>query len=357
MMRSMTSMERVLSSLSFNEPDRVPLFLLLSLYGARESGLSPQKYFAKPENVVKTQLHMKEKYRNDCFSTFSYAAAEVEAWGGDVLFPSEGPPNAGEPVFTVAGIDGLHVPDIQGVPSLMRVLDVTKQLAMKAKGETPIIGVVMSPFSLPVMQLGFETYLQLLHFDRPRFNQLMKINQQFCRKWANDQLNAGATAICYFNPLSSTDIIERSLYLSTGYPVDLTTIAAIKGPVATHLASGRVVPVINEIIKTGSKVVGIGVDEDVELIKEHAKEKLTLLGNLNGVEMPGWSEETALNKVRKLIHKAAAGGGFILSDSHGEIPWQVPEKVLISISNAVEEYGWYPVSGADTLQKSETDET
>jgi len=351
MTTSMTSMERVLSSLSFNEPDRVPLFLLLSLYGSRESGLSTQKYFSKSENVIKTQLYMKEKYRNDCFYTFSYAAAEIEAWGGEVLFPSEGPPNAGEPVVTIAGIDNLLVPTIQQVPSLMRVLEITKQLAMKTKGDTPIIGVVMSPFSLPVMQLGFETYLQLLHFDRPRFNQLMKVNQQFCQKWANAQMDAGATAICYFNPLASTDIIEKSLYLSTGYPVDLATIAAIKGPVASHLASGRVVSVLDEIIETGSKVIGIGTDEDPELIKNHAKGKITLLGNLNGVEMPSWSEETAFSEVRKMIQKVAPGGGFILSDSHGEIPWQVPEKVLIAISDAVEEYGYYPVSRIDASQR------
>lgn len=339
----MTSMERVLCSLSHNEPDRVPLFLLLSLYGARESGLSPKEYFSKPDNVVKYQLFMKEKYRNDCFYTFSYAAAETEAWGGEVLFPAEGPPNAGKPVFTIDGIDRLYVPDIQQVPSLMRVLEVTKQLATKAKGEIPIIGVVMSPFSLPVMQLGFETYLQLLYFDQPRFIQLMKINKQFCQTWANAQLEAGATAICYFNPLCSTDIIEKSLYLSTGYPVDRATIAAIKGPVATHLASGRVVPIVNEIIETGSQILGVGIDESVDLIDKKTKGKITLLGNLNGVEMPNWSEETASDKVREVIQQAAPGGGFILSDSHGEIPWQVPEKVLISISDAVEEYGYYPV--------------
>jgi len=37
---SMTSMERVLTTLSHKEPDRVPLFLLATMHGAKELGLS-----------------------------------------------------------------------------------------------------------------------------------------------------------------------------------------------------------------------------------------------------------------------------------------------------------------------------
>jgi uroporphyrinogen decarboxylase len=342
---SMSSMERVLCTLGHQEPDRVPLFLLLSLYGAREAGLSVKEYFSSSENVVRTQLYMKEKYGNDCLYTFSYAALEVEAWGGEVFFPAEGPPNSGEPFLKIGQIESLTIPSIEEVPGLQRVIEVTRRLAVETRGDTPIIGVVMSPFSLPVMQMGFEEYLNLLYFDKSRFRHLMSINQQFCLSWANAQLNAGATAICYFNPLASTDIIDKPLYLATGYPVDIQTTAGIQGPVATHLASGRVLPVLEEVIGTGSAVLGIGNDEDPGVIRKSAQSRITLMGNLNGVEMCGWSEETAIGKVRELIHKAAAGGGFILSDSHGEIPWQVPENVLLSISEAVREWGRYPSAG------------
>jgi uroporphyrinogen decarboxylase len=95
---------------------------------------------------------------------------------------------------------------------------------------------------------------------------------------------------------------------------------------------------MEEVISTGSALIGIGSGEDPAILKEAARGRITLLGNLNGVEMVGWSEETAAAKVRALLGKAASGGGFILSDSHGEIPWQVPEKVLLSISRTVREW-------------------
>jgi len=60
--------------------------------------------------------------------------------------------------------------------------------------------------------------------------------------------------------------------------------------------------------------------------------------------MRRWSNEEAIEKVKEAIHKAASGGGFILSDNHGEIPYQVPESVLLAISEAVHKYGNYPIN-------------
>jgi uroporphyrinogen decarboxylase len=93
----MTSLQRVLTTLGHQEPDRVPLFLLVTLHGAKELGVSIKDYFAKAENVVEGQLRLHAKYRNDCIYNFFYAPLEVEAWGGDVIYCDDGPPNSGMP--------------------------------------------------------------------------------------------------------------------------------------------------------------------------------------------------------------------------------------------------------------------
>lgn len=226
---------------------------------------------------------------------------------------------------------------------MQRVLKTTEMLKKSSKEEVPIIGVVMSPFSLPIMQMGFEKYLELLYFKKEEFNQLMKINEEFCVSWANAQLDAGATAICYFDPLASPTIIERSKYLETGYKVAKKTISQIKGAAATHLASGITLPVLKDIAATGSAIIGFSGKDDIKALKKLAFGKISLLGNLSGINMINWNKEKAENEVRKLIQQAAPGGGFILSDNHGEIPWQVPEDVLLEISENVKKYGTYPI--------------
>jgi uroporphyrinogen decarboxylase len=342
----MTSMQRVLTTLSHKEPDRVPLFLLATMHGAKELGISIQDYFSKAENVVEGQTKIRNKYKNDCIYTFFYAPIEIEAFGGEVLYKDDCPPNTGMTfIKNIEDIRNIDIPKIETTKCLHKVLDATLQLKQKFKDEVPIIGVVMSPFSLPVMQMGFDKYLELMFFHPVLFDKLMQINTEFCVNWANAQLNAGATAICYFDPISSTTIITREKYLETGFLIAKNTIARIQGPTATHFASGNSLSIINDVAQTGTAVIGVSSLEDISLIKEEARNKLTVLGNLNGIQMRRWTPDEAESIVKDTINKAAPGGGFILGDNHGEIPFQVSDEVLMAISNAVNEYGHYPIRG------------
>ena len=342
--RPMTSLERVLTTLGHREPDRVPLFLLLTMHGAQELGLSIETYFSRPESVVEGQLRLRRKYRNDCFYTFFYASVETEAWGGDVLYTDDGPPNAGRPVIRAAEqIRTLEPPRVADAPCLVKVLEATSGLKAAGGGETSIIGVVMSPFSVPVMQMGFEPYLNLM-FEQPElFEHLMRLNESFCIEWANAQLAAGATAICYFDPVSSSTIVSPEHFRRTGFQVAKRTLAGIKGPVAMHFASGRCMPIMDDLPDTGAAVVGVSMLDDLAALKQRAAGKMSLLGNLNGVEMRRWTAAQAEEQVRAAIGAAGHGGGFILSDNHGEIPYQVREDTLLAISEAVHRWGTYPL--------------
>lgn len=344
---TMTSLERVLTALGHHEPDRVPFFLLVTMHGARELGMSIREYFSRGKHVAEGQVAMRRRYGHDCYYSFFYAPIEVEAWGAEVLYSENGPPNSGAPLITSSDeITGLKPPLVEEAECLQKVIEATRLLKREAGDRVPIIGVVMSPFSLPVMQMGFEGYLDLIYDERERFDELMRKNEEFTVNWANAQLAAGATAICYFDPVSSTTTIPRDLYLSTGYEVARRTIAAINGPTATHMASGRSLPIIGDIAQTGTQIVCTSAEEDLATVKGACGESLAVLGNLNGIEMRRWTVEEAEAQVKEAIMKGGPGGGFILGDNHGEIPWQVPESVLTAISEAVEKWGVYPLDWA-----------
>ncbi len=342
---SMTSLQRVLTTLGHQEPDRVPLFLLLSITGAKFADTSIEEYFKDAERVAETQLRMQARYGHDCLYAFYYASAEAEAFGGSSIFFTDGPPNAGvPPIRSVRDIEGLTVPQAREVPALERVLETTRLLKAEVEDRLPIIGVVISPFSLPVMQMGFEGYLNLMYEKPKHFERLMEVNQEFCVDWANAQLEAGATAITYFDPVSSTTVIPRDHYLKTGHRIAKETIARIQGPTATHLASGNCAPILDDIAGTGTAVIGVSALEDIAELKRAAAGKISLLGNLNGVDMAHWSKEQAEAEVKRAIAKAGPGGGFVLGDNHGEILWQVTDEVLMAIADAVREWGRYPLT-------------
>ena len=340
----MTAMERVLTTLDFTEPDRVPFFLLLSMHGAKELGLGLKDYFSKPRYVIEGQLRMRAKYGHDCLNPFFYAAVEVEAWGGEVIYVENGPPNSGQPIIDrPEAVKALVPPRIQDCPGLTKVLETIRGLKSTVGEEVPIIGVAVSPFSLPVMQMGFESYLLLMYEQPDLFWQLMQVNEAFCVQWANAQLSAGATAICYFDPVASPTIIPREKYLQTGFKIAGRVLPAINGPTATHLASGRSLPIMDDIYATGTEVVCPSAEEDLQAVKAACTGRMAVLGNLNGIEMRRWTPDEAQTKVREAITAGGPGGGFILADNHGEIPFQVPDEVLFAISEAVYTWGSYPL--------------
>lgn len=340
----MTAMQRVLTTMGQQEPDRVPLFLFPTMHGARELGLSIRDYFSRTEHVVEGQMRLLAKYRSDCLSSFYYASLEVEAFGGDTLFFDDGPPNAGEPVIRHdEDIDRLQPPRVSEAAGLMRGLETIRQLKARVGDTVPIVGAAISPFSLPVIQMGFARYIDLIYEQPVRFARLMAVNQAFCVEWANAQLAAGATAIGYFDPFSSSTIIPRDLYLKTGHRVAIETLRQIRGPAAIHLASGRGLGIVDDIVATGTAAVGVSALEDLADWKAATRNRLTLIGNLNGVEMRRWTADKAESEVKQAIAKAGRGGGFILSDNHGEIPWQVPGEVLLAIRDAVDRWGCYPL--------------
>lgn len=343
-MNSMTSMQRVLEAVQHREPDRVPLFLLLTMHGAKELGLGIKEYFGRAEHVVEGQMRLLAKYGHDCLYAFFYAPVEVEAWGGEVLYVDNGPPNSGQPFLSsVDMIPRLVPPDVETSPCLRKVLEAIAGLKSRVGDTTPIIGVVMSPFSLPVMQMGFGPYLDLMHEHPDAFWRLMRVNEAFCVAWANAQLKAGATAICYFDPVSSPTVVPRQRYLETGFPIAQRILAAIQGPVAVHLASGRCLGISDLLPRTGAAVVGVSMEEDLAEVKLAFAGKTAILGNLNGLAMRNWTAQEAEANVKLAVAKAARGGGFILGDNHGEIPWQVPDEVLLAVAEAVREWGRYPL--------------
>jgi uroporphyrinogen decarboxylase len=340
----MTSLQRVLTTLGHKEPDRVPLFLLVTMHGAKELGLSIKEYFSKAENVVEGQLRMRAKYRHDCLNSFFYASIEVEAWGGEVIYSDNGPANAGQPfIHKLTDIKNLEPPKVKKTACLIKVLKTIEMLKARVGDDAPIIGVAISPFSLPVMQMGLEKYIELMYEQPKLLEQLIKINEAFCVEWANAQLEAGATAICYFDPISSTTMTPREQYLKTGFKIAKRTLARIKGPTAIHMASGRCLPIVDDLAQTGTAIIGTSVLEDLSEMKSACRGKLTVLGNLNGVEMRHWSPAQAEAAVKEAIAKGGVGGGYILADNHGEIPWQVPDEVLLAISEAVHKWGKYPL--------------
>lgn len=344
-MNEITSKKRVINALQFKEGDRIPFFLFPTIHGASELTLNIKEYFSTPEYVVEGQLRMQKKYGHDCVYTYLYAPFMVEAFGGEVIYYDDAPPNSGEPfIKKFDDINKLQIPDIYDTKCLNKVLKITEKLKAKTESKIPVIGTIFSPFSLPAMQLGLHKYIELIYERPDLFEKLMRINEEFCVQWANAQIDAGADIIICLDPMACKSIIPKEHYIQKSFKIIQRTINRIKGFTVIHFASSPCLHILDDIIKIETNAVGASSLEDIEKVKSIAsKGKLSIIGNLDVVKMSRWSKEDVERHVKDIVVKAGKGGGLIIAPSHGDIPLQVSDDTLLNISEAVLKWGKYPL--------------
>lgn len=338
-----TPVERISRSLAGQPLDRIPFMLPATFYPAKLMGMSIQEYFSKAEHIVEGQLRFRKLSGHDGFLSVTYTAAEFAAWGGETLFFEDGPPNCGAPIAkSVTEIEQLQAPRVLDSPELVKELKVISLLKEASKGEIPIFAMVISPFSLPIIQLGFELYLELF-IEQPKvLEHLYKINQGFCIEWANSQLAAGASGICYVDPMASSDLIPLKSYVERGLPLAQQTIKEIKGAVAYGLAGSRVMPVLPYLLESGASSIGISALDDLAKARKQVASSVALSGNLNGLLLCRWTEKEVTAAVKNAI-VAGSGGAFLLTEHHGELPWFVPVENIAAIGQAVRNWGTFPL--------------
>jgi|APLak6261675434_1056106.scaffolds.fasta_scaffold00209_3 uroporphyrinogen decarboxylase len=342
----MNSLERTVAALSHREGDRPPVFLLFTMHGAKVLGLSLREYFSSAEHVIEGQWRLRQQFGHDCLYAFHYASLELEAWGCGSSFIDEGPPNLGDLlIHRVAELDDLEAPRLDH-PSLRRVLRVIEGLHARARGEAPVVGVVLSPYSVPVMQLGFGPWLELLHEARVqpggqadrRVRRLLALNEDFAARWGAAQLAAGATALVYFDPLFSPTMTSDDLALPLALPMAQRFVQQFAAPVGLHFASGRVQGRWSAALSTGAAVLSVSAEDDLAALKATCHGRAALLGNLNGVQMPHWSARDAHQAASRALTLGAEGGGFVLADNHGELPFHVGDEVLHAVVRAADDW-------------------
>lgn len=342
-----TAAARLGAALAHREADRVPFFLPATMHGARLLGVPLPEYYGSAELMTRGQLRLRELVGHDAVSCAVCAAAEGEAFGGEILLFEDGPPNAGAPPLrSPSDIERLGPPDPRASPMLRRTLELASALRRRVGDDVPVMGGAVAPFSLPALQLGLGRWFEILEEAPALAERLLRVNEAFCASLANALLDAGAGAVGLGEPLASPLMVPRARYLEVGLPSLRRAIAAIRGPVSVATASAPCAAVAEDLVGAGAVGIGISALDDLADVKRRLAGRAVVMGNLDGLRMRRWSAADAEAAVRRALAAGGPGGGFVLSEHHGEVPFQVPEEVLLAVAEAVRRWGGYPLTWA-----------
>lgn len=338
----MTSLERLSTVLRLGVPDRVPVVLVSSVHWARELGLTLREYYSRAENVAEGQMRFVQRVGQDNVDAFFYFGREAEAFGSEVIFGEEGPPNVGAPILrNPSAIDSLEAPDPVKSAPLKEVLRATELLADRSRGRWLVVGRALGPCSLPIMLMGLEAYLELLLFgDVAQRDKLLQITSQFSTAWARALLAAGADIIALVEPMVSTTMLTREQATKLTLPVLRRVVKDIRGPVILW-SLGAIQRMADLVRDLGVQAVSTDPGDDIGEVKRLVRGRLAVLGGLNDLAMLTWEPRDAEQAARRAIGAGAPGAGFILSHQY-EIPATVGYNVLTAVVDAAKKWGRYP---------------
>jgi len=335
----MTPYERVMAVVRGETPDCVPVFAELLLQGAAELDLGLEEYFSRGEYVAEGQLRLFDKFGHDCVAGIPHVVEDISAFGARLMYFHNGPPSAGEMIIrSYDDIERLDVPDPADSPLLQETLTTIEILRQQVGGHVPILGGCIAPFSLPSMLMGTEMWMQLLFLEEEPVRdavlpRLLDVTQQFCIRWANMQLAAGADAIVLADGMASAAVISRRQFINLALPIIQATVPQINGLVV-HEGVGDLHPMLDLMVGTGVGGVMLTYRDDLTQARQMVGPDMVLLGNLNNIEMRRWTPAEMAEHALDALDQAAPHGGFILSNQGPEIPLGVSDEAIHAMVQA-----------------------
>ena len=336
----MNAYERVMNTLQGKPVDRVPVFAVLGAYGGTLTHTELRTLYTDAAAYVAGQRALQETFGFDLvLAPFNYSAI-AEAFGGEVAWFSDQPPNMKRPaVHDAAAALALPLPDPHLTGLLPVILDATRQLAGIYKEQVPLFATVPGPCALPALLLGMEGWMETLLFDETAAQKVLDHTGKFFVAWANALLEAGVVGLVITEGMASEEISPRGLFSERLLPHLRAMFAQVHGPMVFHHTGGRIHHIL-DLLPGLPGLAGVVVSSKDDLIEARRLigPEMLLLGNLDNLSYPAASAEQIREQSLACLQAAAPAGHFILSNSGGDIPLSTPPENLKAMITASEDY-------------------
>lgn len=333
----MTSSERIAAALGGKLQPRPPYTFTLSLYGAKLIDCPLTDYYRDPQCYAEGQDAVLDLCSPDIlFSPFA-AGLEAEAFGSELKFFSNYPPNVRKPAVRSADeFLNISMPDVESDPSLCYLRESVRYLAKKTNGETPICGVLTTPVDLPAIVMGIDMWIETLVFAPEQAAAIIgKTSDHFVRM-ANALLADGAAFIGLPTMFANPQILYQNLIDTLIIPALIDAFHDVEGAIIFHHGGNPIVPYLEGYLSL-PKVAGFVVDhrDSLDEARKVLGEKRLLLGNICGPTLSRKSIEQVLKHVETILDNRKDDPYFIFSTSAADVPWDTPPEFLKAISQKI----------------------
>lgn len=318
----MNSMERVVSALQHKEPDRVPVYPIISGASRRLIGASYKDWSNDADICAEALLKAREEFDLDCIVTLIDLSIECDAWGQELVYPEDEAAHPNYNNCVVKEIEDyakIKKVDYRTSKRMMMHIDTCKKLVEAANGEYPVVAFVFGPLgTLSMLRNQQDMYMDLYDDPDAVHDAAREVNETL-KDYCNALMDTGVNGIMFDTLFSSGAIMSKTMWMEMEGDLvkELADVVHDRGCLVMIHNCGQKIYFDAQIETMNPTAISFLYPPDdcadFQECKAKYGDKVTLIGCVTPASaVIGTDEEWDL-ECKNTIDAMAKGGGFMLA--------------------------------------------
>lgn len=318
----MNSTERILTAMSFSEPDRVPVYPILAGITRKLVNADYKTWATNSEVCANAFIKSTEVFDIDCVVTLIDLSVECDAWGQKLIFPEN---DAAHPDYSqnviqdIEDYEKIKKVDYRTSERMMMHIDTCRRIVKELKGKKPVIAFVFGPLGvLSMLRNQQEMYMDLYDDPDAVKNAAAEINETL-KEYVAALCDTGVDGIMFDTLFASGSIMSKSMWDETEGVLleELADVVHKKGVAVMIHNCGQRVYFDVQIKRANPVAISFLYPpddcRDFADCKEKYGKKVTLIGCVTPASAVIGTDEDWDKQCTDQIDAMAKGGGFILA--------------------------------------------
>lgn len=318
MTNEMTSIERVQAAIALRRPDRVPVDLHNFQPAAYAARMPMSDIFQNGELLAQAMLEAWREFGHDMILLENGTACNAESCGVEVVYRDDAAPAAVKPLIkSLEEVVGLKLPDPYTTFPMSELLKATRILSKEIGDRVWICARAdQGPMGLASQIRGITELMLDIASGRQEdlIHALLDYSRRVVTRFAFALIECGGHSTSIGESIAGPDLLSPKHYKRFPWNHEKKMVHELKekGIILHNHICGDTIPILKDFIDTGAKVLEVDHKTDLHIIKDAARHKTCLLGNINTSLMVNGTPEEVDDACRRLIEVWKPDSGFIL---------------------------------------------
>jgi MtaA/CmuA family methyltransferase len=345
MILKMNALERCLSVLRGEKPDRVPVVPQGFMYSVGVAGFKMKDVVFDGAKMARSHIICQEKFGYDgCVIDFDDATL-AEACGARVIHRDDEPAIVDEraPVLKrLEDVEELELPDPEKSGRLPVWLEATRVLVEEIGDRVLIMGRAdQGPFDLACLLRGSEQFMvDLMVEDPAKIHKVLAYCTKAGEIFAKAQKDAGAHVTSIGDSYAGPNLVSPDIYRQFALPYEIPLTRSVQDYgiyYAIHIC-GDTSTILEDMNKTKADILELDWQVDMGAARKIIDPGTVIMGNINPSDPLVFGSPEAVDKIARKIIEDTGGTGLFLS-SGCAMGKNTPENNIRAMVQAAKKYG------------------